>query len=83
MNAARENENGLVENLCQTIRKISYSPIPNVSSTKMMHDISLKKMLYYNNHHCIRSKRASIIELSELDKLYLMTLPSKEFMNRI
>jgi transcriptional regulator with XRE-family HTH domain len=79
MNAAKGNEKGLVENLCQIARKLSFSPIPKVMTMKEMQDINILNIDNYNKHHKLKGRKAPIIEMANEEKLSLLPLPLKEY----
>jgi hypothetical protein len=79
MNRASGNEKGIVENLCQHIRPIAYSPIPKGSSLMDIHEKALLKLDDHNKTHQIKGKPASILELSKIESERLTPLPRKHF----
>ncbi|MDR2458156.1 MAG: IS21 family transposase [Clostridiales Family XIII bacterium] len=79
MNAARGNEKGLVENLCQHIRKLAFTPIPVGKNLKEIQESSLLKIEHYNNTHTKRYQKQSISDMAEIEKIHLYPLPLSEF----
>jgi transposase len=79
MNRASGNEKGIVENLCQHIRTIAYTPMPKGSNLMEIQEKSLLKFDDHNKNHQIKGKSGSILELSEIESKHLLPLPAKHF----
>ncbi|MDR2457746.1 MAG: IS21 family transposase [Clostridiales Family XIII bacterium] len=79
MNPYRGNEKGLVENLCQTARKLAFTPIPKGNTLKEIQEYTHLKTDHYNNTHKKRYKELSIKEMAEKEKTYLFPLPATEY----
>jgi transposase len=75
MNAASGNEKGLVENLCQTSRRIAFTPIVRAGSLKEVQESTHVLTNHYNNTHTKKYKKSSIYEMGEVEKASLEPLP--------
>jgi hypothetical protein len=79
MNVNKGNEKGSVENLCNYIRKIAYTPIPKANSLKEIQDFAMTKIINYNKNHHVKTRKESIHEMSIEEQKCLTPLPLKEY----
>jgi transposase len=79
MNIASGNEKGAVENLCGSIRKIAFTPIPKGNSLKEIQEQVTRRCLEYRLYHKIKDRPRTILEMSREERTYLNTLPVKPY----
>jgi hypothetical protein len=79
MGPYKPNQKGCVENLCKTIRLIAFTPIPKAFSLKELQIMIINKITKHNNTHKLKTRKAPIKELFEVEKQILKSLPIREF----
>jgi transposase len=79
MNAYSGNEKGAVENLCSTIKKIAFTPIPKADSLKEIQKLVASECLAYRMYHKIKGRPRPILEMSAEERPCLNPLPAKRF----
>ena len=79
MNADSGNEKGSVENLCATVKRIAFTPIPKGGDLKEIQDEVKRRCLEYRMYHKIKGRPRTILDMSQEERAYLHPLPAKRF----
>ena len=79
MNAESGNEKGSIENLCGSVKRIAFTPIPKGDNLKEIQAEVSRRCLEYRMYHKIKDRPRPILEMSQEERPYLRPLPAKRF----
>ena len=69
-------EKGSVENLVSIVRKIAFTPMPNVESYQELQEHVARKCLQYCMNHRIKTRTRTIKDMLDEERTYLLPLPA-------